>query len=144
MIEHGSYSDYRVVGVYSSKANAAAIAAKINAEEHYDAATIAKWTLNPSLAELNAGRSPFHVTMEPDGTLVGAVRPADWQYAIGEGLAIWERTKAPAYKGKGIPDAVHGTVWATDEQHAVKIANEWRLQAIATGKLRPLPTEAKS
>jgi hypothetical protein len=138
VIEHGSYSDYRVVGVYSSRKNAQMVADQINAAESYgEKATVEKWHLDPGVDDLNAGRHPHVVTMAPDGTVEQA-RRLEWSgYEIGNGLDIWRRSKAPAYRGKGIPDAVHGTVWATDEQHAVKIANEWRIQALATGRLKP-------
>ena len=55
-------------------------------------------------------------------------------HAMSSTLAIWRRTQAPAYKGKGIPDALNGSVLAKDEKHAVKIANEQRTQMIALGR----------
>lgn len=52
VIEQGSYSDYRVVGVFSSEANAKFIADAINVAESYDKATIAEWSLDPAVDEL--------------------------------------------------------------------------------------------
>lgn len=146
VIEQGSYSDYRVVGVYSSAKNAQLVADRLNAGERYgDDATVAKWPLDPAIAEINAGLSQWLVTMAYDGT-VEQVRPTtSSSYDLGGDLGVWQRTKAPAWKGQPISDAIHGTTWATDEQHAVKIANERRIQEIASGKMktRPAPTNAK-
>lgn len=136
VIERGEYSNYRVVGVYTSRRNAQAVVDKIKSGNSWTEPTIAKWELDPGIDDINAGREPYYVTMAPDGTVERCER-ADWEYQIGEGLDVWPRTKAAAYRGKGIPDAVRGTVWATDDKHAIKIANETRLQWLESGKLKP-------
>ena len=135
VIEQGSYSDYRVVGVYSSKKNAQLVCDAINAGESYDNATVAKWPVDESVLEVSRGYKRFIVTMLRDGTVENIRGPeAISSYDMSSTLAIWRRTQAPTYKGKGIPDSLNGSVLAKDEKHAVKIANEQRKQMIALGR----------
>ena len=135
VIEQGSYSDYRVVGVYSSKRNAQLVCDAINTGGHDDEATVAKWPVDQSVLEVSRGYKRFIVTMLRDGTVEDIRGPeAISSYDMSSTLRIWRRTQAPAYKGKGIPDALNGSVLAKDEKHAIKIANEQRTQMIALGK----------
>src|SRR6185369_4878292 len=122
VVEQGSYSDYRVVGVFTSRKNAKLIADKLNVSEYsgYDKATISKWTMNPAVDELRAGMDQWHVLMTANGDVEKMSRRSFSSYEISGKVFLWERTKAEAYKGKGVPDALDCTVWARDEQHAIK------------------------
>lgn len=145
VIEQGCYSDYRVVGVYSSKENAQMIADKININESYDAAEVKKWTLDPMVSDINAGLKPFHITMDKSGNTERVGEGEIDSHSLGCCLSVWKRSRAPAYKNRNISDAVHGFVWAKDEKHAIKITNEFRVHAIADGKMmtnNPKPKEA--
>jgi hypothetical protein len=135
VIEQGAYSNYRVVGVFSSKANADLVAKAVNGSDNYDEAKVSKWELDPAVSELNAGLSMFYVTMAKDGTTERAAAAGLVSYYISGEMSVWKRSEAPAYKGKNVQDAVNCTVWAKDGKHAVKIANEFRTQMIALGKL---------
>jgi hypothetical protein len=53
VIEQGEYSDYRVVGVYSTKENAEMVCAKINAHRGYDEASIAEWEMDAGVEAAN-------------------------------------------------------------------------------------------
>lgn len=139
VVEQGEYSDYRVVGVFSSEANAQIVADAINgpdADKGWSSkATIAEWPLNPAVSELLQGYSQYLVLMHKDGTVERCTHNDTTGYSIRvQSVDIWRRTKAPAFIGKGIPDVLTATVWAKDETHAIKIANEHRTQLIATGK----------
>ena len=137
VVEQGSYSDYRVVGVFSAQEFAKEIADAINGpegEEKYEAATVAEWVLDPAVRELRAGCRQFLVQMLSDGT-VDRLAPQELSgYEIAGKADIWRRSTAPAYIGRGIPDVLLATVWAKDEAHAVKIANEHRTRMIASGE----------
>ena len=129
VIEEGNYSDYRVSGVFSSKDDADFMASKIGG-------TVAKWPLNPCVDELRKGYKLFLGEMLYDGTVE---RMVDWSaelsgYYLTHSLEIWRRSTAPAYQGKGVQDCLHGTVFAKDIKHAVKIFNEQRTQLIAQNK----------
>lgn len=134
VIEKGSYSDYRVVGIYTTKAKAERVAEAINVSgQNYDHATVAEWPLDPGFDAINQGRKPFSITMLRDGEVEAVNKCEVTSYNIGDEYSIWKRTEAPAYKGKGVPDALNATVWARNEKHAIKIAGERRAQMIATG-----------
>lgn len=134
VVEQGSYSDYRVVGVFSSKKNAELVADKVNRSSLYDAATVAEWPIDPGVEGLNKGYKVWLGDMLFDGTVE---RMEEWDfnsfYSIG-GLRLWERSKAPAYNGKGVPDCLHGQVLAKNRTHAIKIFNDRRAEMIATGQ----------
>lgn len=127
VVEEGDYSDYRVVGVFSSEANARQIAALTGGE-------VAEWPLDPNIAELNQGLHVYLVQMRKDGTVERRERmqnSGDCLTSIG--VSIWRRSQAPAY-GPNTPDVMTAYVWATDETHAIKIVNEHRAEWIASGK----------
>lgn len=137
VVEQGEYSDYRVVGVFSSKAFAQQIADAINApteDRVWSPATIAEWPLNPAVSELRAGFMLFMVWMLEDGTVERCEKEEVSGYRLAGEVRMWRRTLAPAYAGKGIPDLLQATVWAKDGLHAIKIANEHRTRLIASGE----------
>lgn len=134
VIEQGSYSDYRVVGVYTTREAADMVCAAINAEETWEKAEVAEWPLNPAAGELNAGRSMHRVVMRRDGTVEECRKQDITAYNISGSWSIWRRSTAPAYRGRGIQDALTAMVWADDSQHAIKIVNERRGQMIAMGE----------
>ncbi len=132
VIEEGSYSDYSVVGVFSSKENAELVLESLDSCD----AAISEWELDPSVDNLRVGLSLFRVLMLRDGTTELCEKKNLTGYDVGQKNIphIWERTKAFHYKGKNIPDVLDTTVWAKDEKHAIKIANEQRTRMIAEGK----------
>ena len=135
VIEKGSYSDYRVVGVYSTREGAERVCAKINGEESCELAVVSEWPLDPGVEEINQGLSPFIVHMLRDGTTERVwMDESDFEYTLGAQPNIWRRSEAPAYQGKNIPDCLMARVFAKDSQHAVKIANEHRTRMIASGE----------
>lgn len=134
-IEQGCYSDYHVVGVFTSRKNAKAVVDALKAAECYgDEPTIARWPLDPAVKDLRAGMSPWRVLMLRDGTVESAKQRDVSSFNIAGSVAIWRRSTAPAYKGTGIPDCLDATVWAKDRNHAIKIANEHRTHMIADGQ----------
>ena len=130
VIEDGEYSDYRVVGVFSSKRNAESI-------QKHVGGTISQWPLNPAVEELSKGYTNWVGEMLYDGTVERMDSTGVCQYSLGGSISVWPRASAPAYIDKGIQDCVHGTVLAKDRKHAIKIFNEHRAQFIASGKLNP-------
>lgn len=135
VIEKGSYSDYRVVGVYSTKEGAELVCAKINGEESYEPAVVSEWPLDPGMEAINQGLSPFVVHMLRDGTTEKVwMDENDFEYTLNDQPTIWRRSEAPAYQGKNIPDCLIARVFAKDSQHAIKIANEHRTRMIASGE----------
>lgn len=129
VVEEGEYSDYHVVGVFTSEANANRIASLTGGD-------VAEWPLDPNIAELNQGLQIYSVQMHKDGSVDHSKKQEIDSYGMATTgvVNIWERSKAPAFQGKGVDDVLVARVWAKDEQHAIKIANEYRAQFIASGK----------
>jgi hypothetical protein len=125
VIEQGSYSDYRVVGVFSSRENARKTLALL--EHERDTPSIAEWPLDPMMDEVNSGLVPYTVNMDIDGNTKYSGK-ADSE-CMTHGL---HATNAPLRSD----DGVYGTVWATDEKHAIKIANEFRTGQLIAGNLK--------
>jgi len=120
VVEEGSYSDYHVVGVFSTKENADRIA---ELTDGY----VNEWKIDPGIGELNQGREPYSVGMEKDGTVLYVSRNI-WSYS----LRI--TGKPTVVRSCANPEGVlSGITFATSEEHAVKIANEIREQRIAEG-----------
>jgi hypothetical protein len=134
VVEQGSYSDYHVVGVYSSKVNADKIAELLNAKERHDEAEVAEWILDPAIEELRSGYTLWRIVMLRDGDTEGHSNIEFGSYNVVNEFYVQQRSKAPAYMGQGISDCLQATVWARDLNHAVKIVNEHRTMLIAEGK----------
>jgi hypothetical protein len=134
VVEQGSYSDYHVVGVFSSEKNARQIVALLKESDCYDEPTVAFWEMNPGIRDINAGHKLWNVRMLRDGFVESAEGREVSSYNFGGNVWVWERSKAPAYQGTDTPDALDATVWAKSAKHAVKIANEHRARLIASGE----------
>lgn len=133
-VSSGSYSDYRINALFSTKELAQQFK---DAVKEYDYNEIEEYELDPPTADLLArGYSVWRVLMLKDGTVERVDRSDNDLYAVQDAPAhaIWRRSEAPAYKGKGVPDGLQSSVWAKNEKAAVKSANEKRLQMIANGE----------
>jgi hypothetical protein len=132
-VEQGSNSDYHVVGVFSSEANAQLVVDVIKKSEYCgDTLSIIEWPLNPCVAELNKGYIAFSINMLRDGTVecCNITDISSYDLTIST-FYLWQRTKVQRYKNKNIPDCLKATVLAKDQKHAIKIVNEHRAQMIA-------------
>lgn len=132
-VNAGSYSDYRVVALFSTLILAREFMAAVPDSEYND---IEEYELNPKTADLiKRGYSVWCVHMLRDGTTERVFKLSTGTYDVSNvGYSIWKRTEAPAFKGMGIPDCLLSTVWAKTDKQAVKIANEHRVQMIANGE----------
>lgn len=130
-LEDGCYSDYHVIGIFTSKENAEVV-------QRHVGGTIAEWPLDPMVHELNKGYRCWLGEMLHDGTVE---RMVEWEisgYSMNNSIYVWPRSTAPAYQGKHVQDCLHGTVLAKTRTHAIKIFNEKRAELIAANKFLPL------
>lgn len=136
MVSTGQYSDYSVVGVFTSRENAAEFVERVSEAESYpDFNDVEEMELDGSLPQIRAGLKPWFVQMHRDGTTERVEQKELSPYTASDvGAVIWRRSQAPAYKGQGLDDLLHASVFADSAAHAVKIANEHRTQMIAEGK----------
>ena len=139
-VSEGSYSDYRVSAIFSTKVKAQEFIdtmKKQSDSEYDDYNDIKEYQLDPPIADLlGRGYSVYHVLMLRNGDVERVERTDNGSYDISSAgqSYIWERTKVSAYRGKNVEDALNMKVWAKDEKAAVKIVNEKRAQIIAMGK----------
>ena len=112
-IEQGSYSDYRIVGVFSTEENAKRVLKIYNKTQTYDEAYIEERDLDPIIAELNAGLHGYKVKHTAKGMFVEPCSD----------MLICEDCR---FKG----GAVY-YVWAENDQAAIKIAAERHAQFVA-------------
>jgi hypothetical protein len=109
VIEDGDYSDYRVLGVFTSKENADTV-------QKVSGGNVSEWPVNPSLDEINTGRKVYDVKIDRYGNTSSVSISREWVAASERYFEGWLK------------------VWAKDEKHAVKVANELRLLLIAQGE----------
>lgn len=114
LVTHGDYSDYGVLGVFSSKAKAEL------AQKLWAADSIAEFELD-EMPKHPRGKFWYCVTMDAAGnTGYGGVKIEN---------ATGAHNKE--YEPYGSDDLICFYMWAKDGTHAVKIANERRAQLIA-------------
>ncbi len=138
VIEQGEYSDYRVVGVYSTRENAEAAQAwlKVGHEDEgytYYTPEIVEWELDPGLDEINSGRKPWFCRMCYDGSVYDC-QPTERSFDTEPPQLI-----EPSFNRA---EFLVATVWATDREHAIKIVNEIRVQMIANNEWLTPTTES--
>lgn len=133
VVEQGYYSDYRVVGVFSSREHAERARQIAMAYRYADEASIAEWPLDPGIAEMNAGYRRFEVSMQRDGstTACAEYEPDSTRVQLINAIELWGSDSPLGRR------YLHAVVWATDADHAVNIANEKRGQMIASGEWTP-------
>jgi|WetSurMetagenome_2_1015567.scaffolds.fasta_scaffold15373_8 hypothetical protein len=129
LVTEGAYSDYRVIGIYSSEAKAEeakAIFVTRNDLEEYEL---------DSLPEGRQGFYGYMVSMRRNGDSYSQLWDSPAGFAPGWSEAIghpgWSEAIGPRGRNTDILREFH--VWAKDGKHAVKIANEYRTQMIAEG-----------
>lgn len=117
VVETGEYSDYRVVGVFSTEENAQLMADRV-------CGSVEEWPMDPWIDHINQGLVPYYVDMSTDGT-INRITELRWSrsHPYETNLLFYHQQRS-----------IIGTVFSTDEQHAIKIANEVRAQYIAEGK----------
>ncbi len=135
LVTSGEYSDYRVRGVFSSKEKADSFKKDFPGEFWNDDELI---ELDKRIV-VPAGRKPFYIEMCRDGK-VGEIKEKRLDLDIAEETnkereRIWfidwvwvEGKRLSLANGE---ERLCAYFWAKDKQHAVKIANEKRVQIIA-------------
>lgn len=139
IITEGEYSDYRIIAVFSDEQAAQAFVDDYNEQAEFNRADIEEWPIDDRTRRGDK-RIGHTVVMARDGTVLKC-----WSYGNATYYpkqSIWSIARCPI--GPARPE-VHGdtaatllellgtNIYARDEQHAIKIANEKRAQLIAEG-----------
>ena len=122
LVTRGDYSDYRVCAIFTDKKLAKKY---INSFKiTYDEFRIEPYKLNPFSKELNSNYKPFFLRMTKQG-ICTEINIKDSSYGFEtDDLDI----------GFDMHKNMYLSVFAKDEKHAVKIANEKRVQLIAENR----------
>lgn len=124
VVTSGSYSDYSINAVFSTREKAERYIDLFCAKNGYDEAGIEEWELDPYEKEMREGIRAYMVHMDEDGN-VTSLRLSG--APIGESSFVRLPDNIANYSG----NRFYGSIHARDEEHAVKIANERRLMLLA-------------
>lgn len=129
-VTEGSYSDFRVRALFSTKEKAEDLMRLVPNADYND---IEEYELNPNTSYLvKRGYAPYDVVMLKDGEVEYIEKRKTTCYFLTEECCVWKRSGSGFHEGK--PDVIRARVVAKNEKHAVKIANEKRAQSIANGE----------
>lgn len=115
IVTAGEYSDYHIVGVYSSKENAKMVKNKINKNSDWDWADIEVWQVDRGIEELKKHKSIYYVELNKRGDVIEVEKC--WDDFAFRGVDVFESS---------ISGNLHTYVWANTKEEAVKIASERR------------------
>lgn len=115
LLTRGSYSDYAVVGIFSTDEKRKEFMNLVPGSEYNEEEIV----LDPVIPEFVKGRSFFTVTMSKTGHVICPPYSSESQYFQTQ---YWFLDRQ---------DKITVEVWAKDSDHAVKIANEIRTRLIA-------------
>jgi hypothetical protein len=119
LVTRGDYSDYRVCAVFSNKKLAQKYIDSFN--PRYDEFRIEDYELDIYQNELKKDYKPFFLRMTKEGNCT-EIKIKDSSYDLeNENIHI----------GFDINKNMYISIFAKDEKHAIKIANEKRAQLIA-------------
>lgn len=128
VITHGDYSDYSIMGVFSTKEKAEEFVQDYNASPrlYNGEATIEEYYLD----WVETQEPNFCILMDVNGKLYEEATSREGWFASGPNDECYGDTKCGPYK----PDYWMFRMKAKSFEHAVKIANERRTQLIAMEK----------
>ena len=125
VVESGSYSDYKVDGVFSTKENAELFVEEFD-ECSWSEMSIDCWNLDPAINNLKKGLSLFSIKMNKEGAVENISKTSAYNI---------DRIKAYSFFRKRLReesfDYMDYVCYAKDEDHAVKIAGEHRARILA-------------
>lgn len=123
LVTRGDYSDYRVCAVFTEKALAEKYIDSFKGNS-YEEFRIENYTLNPYQYELKNDYKPFFLRMTKEGNCT-EINVKDSSYGFeDEDIDV----------GFDIHKNMYISIFAKDETHAIKIANEKRVQLIAENR----------
>ena len=124
LVTKGQYSDYSVCAAFTSKELAEKFIVSFQNSKWDDEMCVEEYPLDPYEPQLRAGFQPYFVRMTKDGK-ASDVRISESPYGFA-GDGGWDSFD--------IHNNMTVHVFASSEQHAIKICNEKRAQLIAMNK----------
>jgi hypothetical protein len=115
IVTEGEYSDYKIVAVFTDKALATKCADLVSGD-------VETWTVDADAGQWRAGLRPWTVRMMEDGS-------TRW--------GAYETTAVNEDDEDNFFGYIKMSMWARSKEHAIKIANERRIQMLASGRKWP-------
>lgn len=115
VVTAGSYSDYRIKGIFTTKKLAIGYMKLFKEGLYTDFNEVEDWDLDLLKTEIELGYTCFQIQMSKSGNLLN-IRKTDFYWIDINYVPKDER--------------FYGEVFANDEAHAIKIFNERRVQYI--------------
>lgn len=117
VITEGWYSDYHIVGAFSTRENAQTFL------DHFPSvlkdASIEEWELDPGLEQIHRNLNLYWLFMDRDGNT-----------RVNSPTSTKESMWWTGFLKNGLP-LLGAEIWARDEVHAIKILNERRAAILA-------------
>ena len=120
VLENGCYSDTHIVGVFSTRANAA-LAARI----FRDDANITEWEVDAQVEAMRAGHTLYFVRLQRDTGDVLECDKSDSSYGAFSDVV-----------SEDVDKNLYTHCWAENREHAVKVAAERRRAYLALPEVR--------
>ncbi len=121
-VSRGRWSDYGVVAIFSTREKAERfLPVAADGRSSYDEAFIEEFALDPFIIEAREGWRMWTIRMEKDGDVLET-----WKASVSSEDIISGRRHIFDLSGNLVVSCM-----ATDEPHAIKIANELRGQLLA-------------
>lgn len=105
IVTQGDYSDYHIIGVFSTEENAKLIVSKIKCSDFESVPNIEPFELDPAVDSIRAGLTLYKVRMDLQGNLIEPVTettrdiiPSDFTWCEGGSFNIYASDLAHATK----------------------------------------------
>lgn len=121
VVTAGEYSDYRIQAVFSEKEIAEKYVKLFKKDSDF---RVEEHDLNPDKEGISNGYNPFYVIMTREGECVSVNKDLSCYFDHGSINVGWDGN-------------LEVSLFAKDKKHAIKIANEKRLQVIAGNHWTP-------
>jgi len=133
VVTAGDYSDYRIIGVFTTEELAEELISKYKNDDSYgNGMRIEEWPLDLDGFNIK-GMKRYRVHMLHNGN-VQEVKEKDWDTQDLHLPARITPNYSLDHESNKYVKTVSIMCWARDEEHAIKIANEQRSMAIAENR----------
>lgn len=131
VVTSGEYSDYHIDGMFSTEELAQKFIDSFKRHE-YTEMDIEEWELDVHKDALSQGYLPFRVSMRQNGDVMSCEHE-DSSYGF-HSETPRDSFHSTVWNDQGAPKYMVSHVYAKDQQHAIKIANERRGQYLALNR----------
>lgn len=124
VVVSGEYSDFGINAIFTTKELAELYISAFSQKDRYEELIIQEWNIDPYELELKQNRKPFRIIMDKEGNTINI------DYETSDFSLMPERLIEFQWGTKNMICRC----FADNKKHAVKIANEKRVQILAINK----------